>query len=106
VNDSSLFEAIEVSTSATRPFERHRLDTSAIEIAYLRRAGSGPSIVGLHGLFGSGACLLPLAEALAGDLDIILPDARGHGGTGPPAQGPQDGGNSLLKQGCRENGWR
>ena len=82
------------------------MDTSAIEIAYLRRAGSGPSIVGLHGLFGSGACLLPLAEALAGDLDIILPAARGHGGTGPPAQGPQDGGNSLLRQGCRKGGWR
>jgi pimeloyl-ACP methyl ester carboxylesterase len=44
-----------------------------------------PSIA-LHGLMGSGACLLPLARALA-DHDIILPDARGHGGSSSPPNG-------------------
>ncbi|WP_443018148.1 alpha/beta fold hydrolase [Sphingobium sp. TCM1] len=40
----------------------------------------------LHGLMGSGACLLPLARAVA-DHDIILPDARGHGGSSSPPNG-------------------
>lgn len=35
---------------------------------------------------GSGACLLPLARALA-DHDIIMLDARGHGGSSSPPNG-------------------
>lgn len=43
--------------------------------------------MGLHGLMGSGACLLPWAEGLDDSLDVILPDARGHGGSAAPEKG-------------------
>lgn len=56
-------------------------------IHYRRRAGNGASLIALHGLFGSGACLLPLAESLDAQLDLILPDARGHGLSDSPAGG-------------------
>lgn len=49
-------------------------------IAY-RRAGSGPTLVLLHPLALSGAVWRPVVERLAGDFDIIAPDARGHGDT-------------------------
>jgi pimeloyl-ACP methyl ester carboxylesterase len=35
----------------------------------------------LHGLTGSGATWMPVARILAPHFDVILPDARGHGGS-------------------------
>src|SRR5690606_26745929 len=58
-----------------------------ISVSYRRRSGEGkPPVVALHGLIGSGACLLPLARVLAG-FDVILPDARGHGESSAPEAG-------------------
>ena len=36
---------------------------------------------------GSGACWTPLARALEGEFDVIMPDARGHGGSSAPPHG-------------------
>jgi pimeloyl-ACP methyl ester carboxylesterase len=36
---------------------------------------------------GSGACWTPLARALKGDFDVVMPDARGHGGSSAPDHG-------------------
>jgi N-formylmaleamate deformylase len=58
-----------------------------INIHYLRSGGKEPSLVALHGLMGSGACLLPLAHGLEHAFDVVLPDARGHGGSGAPERG-------------------
>jgi pimeloyl-ACP methyl ester carboxylesterase len=44
-------------------------------------------VVLLHGLTGSGACWTPLARALEGEFDIVMPDARGHGGSSAPHHG-------------------
>ena len=41
----------------------------------------------LHGLMGSGACWTPLARALEGDFDVVMPDARGHGESSAPDHG-------------------
>ena len=41
----------------------------------------------LHGLMGSGACWSPLARALEGEFDVLMPDARGHGGSTAPTFG-------------------
>ena len=57
-----------------------------IDIEYRRSGGDKPPLIALHGLMGSGACLLPLAQAWAA-FDVILPDARGHGGSSAPASG-------------------
>lgn len=54
-------------------------------VHYLRSGGPKPPVVMLHGLTGSGACWLPVARTLARRFDVILPDARGHGGSSAEA---------------------
>lgn len=60
---------------------------NGIDIHYRRTDAGKPPLVALHGLIGSGACLLPLARTLEKTFDVILPDARGHGGSSAPASG-------------------
>lgn len=67
-----------------------RLVANSIDIHYLRTAASGrrtPSLVLLHGLMGSGAGWTPVARALEGEFDVIMPDARGHGRSSAPGDG-------------------
>ncbi len=61
--------------------------TNGIDIHYLRTGGCKPPLVLLHGLTGSGACWIPLARALEGEYDVVMPDARGHGNSGTPLDG-------------------
>jgi N-formylmaleamate deformylase len=44
-------------------------------------------LVLLHGLAGNGACWSPLARALEGEFDVVMPDARGHGKSSAPLHG-------------------
>ncbi len=62
-------------------------DTNGISIHYLRTGGAKPHVVLLHGLIGSGACWSPLARALEDEFDVVMPDARGHGGSSAPHAG-------------------
>ncbi|HVV88041.1 MAG TPA: alpha/beta hydrolase, partial [Kofleriaceae bacterium] len=62
-------------------------ETNGVEAHYLRTGGGGPPIVLLHGLTGSGACWTPVARVLEADADVVMPDARGHGGSSAPASG-------------------
>lgn len=62
-------------------------ETNSISIRYLRTGGAKPPVVLLHGLMGSGACWTPLARALEDEFDVIMPDARGHGGSSAPHHG-------------------
>lgn len=62
-------------------------ETNGINIHYLRTGGSKPPLVLLHGLTGSGACWTPLARALEGEYDVVMPDARGHGNSSGPLHG-------------------
>jgi pimeloyl-ACP methyl ester carboxylesterase len=62
-------------------------ETNDIDIRYLRTGGAKPPVVLLHGLTGSGACWTPLARALEDEFDVIMPDARGHGGSSAPHHG-------------------
>lgn len=61
--------------------------TNGITLRYLRTGGEKPPVVLLHGLMGSGACWTPLARTLEGELDVVMPDARGHGGSSAPHDG-------------------
>jgi len=61
--------------------------TNGIRIQYLRTGGAKPPLILLHGLSGSGACWGPLARALEDEYDVVMPDARGHGGTSTPPSG-------------------
>lgn len=60
---------------------------NGIDIHYLRTGGGEPPLVALHGLTGSGACWTPLARALEGGWDVVMPDARGHGQSSTPDRG-------------------
>ncbi len=62
-------------------------DASGMGIHYLRTGGAKPPVVLLHGLMGSGACWTPLARALEHGFDVVMPDARGHGGSSAPQHG-------------------
>jgi pimeloyl-ACP methyl ester carboxylesterase len=62
-------------------------ETNGISIHYLRTGGVKPPVVLLQGLMGSGACWTPLARALEGELDVVMPDARGHGDSSAPHHG-------------------
>jgi N-formylmaleamate deformylase len=60
---------------------------NGIHIHYRRTGGCKPTLVLLHGLTGSGACWIPLARALEGEYDVVMPDARGHGNSSTPLNG-------------------
>lgn len=60
---------------------------NGIAIQYLRTGGDKPPLVLLHGLIGIGACWTPVARALDGDHDVVMPDARGHGRSAAPPHG-------------------
>jgi pimeloyl-ACP methyl ester carboxylesterase len=62
-------------------------ETNGINIHYLRTGGTKPPLLLLHGLTGNGACWSPLARALEGEYDVVMPDARGHGNSSTPLDG-------------------
>jgi len=62
-------------------------ETNGASVHYLRTGGAHPPVVLLHGLMGSGACWTPLARALEDEFDVVMPDARGHGGSSAPPHG-------------------
>jgi N-formylmaleamate deformylase len=62
-------------------------EANGVRIHYLRTGGDKPSLVLLHGLTGNGACWTPSARALETEYDVIMPDARGHGGSSAPLYG-------------------
>jgi N-formylmaleamate deformylase len=51
-----------------------------------------PPLVFAHGITDNGLCFLPIAEQLAGEFEIVLYDARGHGRSDPlpPGTTPLD----------------
>lgn len=53
---------------------------TTVELAH-RRSGSGPPVVILHGLLGSGRNWQGVASALGSRFDVVLPDLRNHGGS-------------------------
>ncbi len=67
-------------------------------LAYHRTGGGGPSLVLSHGLTDNGLCWTRLARALEADFDIVMLDARGHGGsTGPVADDRSDPGRDIAE---------
>jgi N-formylmaleamate deformylase len=48
-------------------------------LTYHRTGGPGPVLVLSHGLTDNGLCWRRFAQAMAGEADIVMLDARGHG---------------------------
>jgi N-formylmaleamate deformylase len=51
------------------------------ELIYHRTGGVGPAVVLSHGLTDNGLCWSRFAAEIAGDFDVVMIDARGHGGS-------------------------
>ena len=49
---------------------------------YAKRAGEGPAVILLHGLFGAGGNLGALARALQEHFAVFSPDLPNHGRSG------------------------
>jgi N-formylmaleamate deformylase len=52
---------------------------NGIKIHYYRAGGGKPPFILLHGATDNGLCWTPVAELLAAQYDVIMPDAQGHG---------------------------
>jgi pimeloyl-ACP methyl ester carboxylesterase len=63
------------------------LTSNGVRLHYQRSHADRPQLVFGHGLTDHGRCWLPVAEQLAGDYDIVLYDARGHGRSEAPEHG-------------------
>src|SRR5712691_6888929 len=66
---------------------RHTVTRAGIELVYWTWPGSGPSTLLLHGIGNYGRYWDLFADAVAGRLRLVAPDARGHGESGRPADG-------------------
>jgi N-formylmaleamate deformylase len=62
-------------------------DANGIRIHYHRTSGDKPPVVLAHGITDNGLCWTRLAQALEGEYDLIMFDARGHGLSDAPETG-------------------
>ncbi|MBC8075795.1 MAG: alpha/beta fold hydrolase [Chloroflexales bacterium] len=71
-----------------RSWTENDVSTNGIRLHYQRgEAHAKPALVLLHGITDSGLCWAPVAQDLAGDYDVIMVDARGHGQSDAPTSG-------------------
>jgi N-formylmaleamate deformylase len=63
------------------------IEVNGLRLHYRRTGGDKPQVVLAHGFSDDGLCWAPVAEALEGDYDVIMVDARGHGRSGGPEHG-------------------
>jgi pimeloyl-ACP methyl ester carboxylesterase len=74
------------------------VEVDGLRLHYTRTGGDRPQVVLVHGLSDDGLCWTPVAEALEGEYDLIMVDARGHGRSDGPEQGygPQNMAGDLA----------
>src|SRR5262245_52674081 len=65
------------------PIPAQTLSLHGHEVSF-RRAGSGPSILLIHGMAGSSRTWRDAMPLLARDFDVIAPDLLGHGESAKP----------------------
>lgn len=63
------------------------VETNGIRIHYTRTGGDKPQLVLAHGATDNGLCWRRTAQALEGEYDILMLDARGHGLSDKPESG-------------------
>jgi esterase len=66
---------------------RHAVTRGGTELVYWTWPGAGPATLLLHGIGNYGRYWDLFADAAAGRLALVAPDARGHGESGRPADG-------------------
>jgi pimeloyl-ACP methyl ester carboxylesterase len=60
-------------------YQEGEVQANGIPLHYYRTGGNKPPLVLAHGFTDSGLCWSRVAGALAGDYDVVMVDARGHG---------------------------
>jgi pimeloyl-ACP methyl ester carboxylesterase len=60
-------------------WQQATLQANGLHIFFTRTGGDKPPVILNHGATDNGLCWLPVAEQLAEDYDVLMPDARGHG---------------------------
>ncbi len=68
---------------AAGPFEAHEVDLHGHRTVY-RTAGSGPTVVLIHGMINSSRHWEQVASRLAGSYRVVAPDLIGHGDAATP----------------------
>ena len=68
---------------AASSFEAHEVDLHGHRAVY-RVAGSGPTVVLIHGMVNSSRHWQEVAERLAGSYRVVAPDLIGHGDSATP----------------------
>jgi pimeloyl-ACP methyl ester carboxylesterase len=66
---------------------RHTVTRDGTELVYWTWPGTGPPTLLLHGIGNYGRYWDLFADAVAGRLTLVAPDARGHGESGRPPDG-------------------
>jgi N-formylmaleamate deformylase len=69
------------------PWSEGDVAANGIRLHYYRTGGNKPPLVLSHGFTDSGLCWTRVAQALAGDYDVVMYDARGHGLSEAPDAG-------------------
>ncbi len=78
-------------------WQRGSVEVLGGHLTYQRTVGPGPILVLSHGLTDNGLCWRRFAQAMAGEADIVMLDARGHGESTRVVEGnPFDPGEDIA----------
>jgi len=69
------------------PWQSGDIQANGLRLHYTRAGQGGPPLLLAHGFSDDGRCWTSTAQALEGDYDIIMLDARGHGRSQAPEHG-------------------
>ncbi len=87
-----------ISICETSAWQTGTVTVSGGHLAYHRTGGGGPALVLSHGLSDNGLCWSRFARAMAGEYDIVMLDARGHGASSRmPIGEPHDPGRDIAE---------
>jgi pimeloyl-ACP methyl ester carboxylesterase len=67
-------------------WESGDIEANGVRLHYTRTGGGKPPLVLAHGFSDDGLCWTPIAEALESEYDVVMVDARCHGGSEAPEE--------------------
>ena len=68
-------------------WQANKVEVDGVHLHVTRSGGNKPALVLVHGVTDDGLCWGPVASVLEANFDVIMIDARGHGGSDAPESG-------------------